>query len=340
MADPAPDLLTSLLRDVSRSFYLTLRILPRAVRPQIGLAYLLARTTDTIADTEVIPVEKRLHSLQRLSARILGTDSRPLDFGNLAPHQATPAERLLLLRCEESIALLGTLREGDLKLVRQVLNTITAGQQLDLERFGNATAQNIVALATEHDLDDYTYHVAGCVGEFWTRICRAHLFPQAPLEINELVVLSTRFGKGLQLVNILRDLPADLRKGRCYLPVVELRPAKLSPQDLLEPANEPRVRPVYEKQLRRAGAWLHDGWAYTNALPRRCVRVRLACAWPLLIGRETLQLLERGNFLHPNGRIKVSRKRVRQLIFRSVFLLPFPGPWRRMFPPGPQLRRA
>ena len=50
----------ALLQSVSRSFYLTLRILPAAVRPQIGLAYLLARTTDTIADTELVSLEQRL----------------------------------------------------------------------------------------------------------------------------------------------------------------------------------------------------------------------------------------------------------------------------------------
>ena len=54
-ADPA--LLGGLLRDVSRSFYKTLAILPGSIRPQISLAYLLARTTDTIADTEIVPVE-------------------------------------------------------------------------------------------------------------------------------------------------------------------------------------------------------------------------------------------------------------------------------------------
>jgi len=43
-----------LLKATSRSFYLTLRVLPAAVRSQIGLAYLLARTTDTIADTELV----------------------------------------------------------------------------------------------------------------------------------------------------------------------------------------------------------------------------------------------------------------------------------------------
>ena len=58
-------MLTALLRDVSRSFYLTLRVLPAAIRPQIGLAYLLARTTDTIADTELVPVEGRLAALEK-----------------------------------------------------------------------------------------------------------------------------------------------------------------------------------------------------------------------------------------------------------------------------------
>ena len=56
----------TLLREVSRSFYLTMRALPAVVRPQIGLAYLLARTTDTIADTGLVSTGSRLDALQRL----------------------------------------------------------------------------------------------------------------------------------------------------------------------------------------------------------------------------------------------------------------------------------
>ena len=57
-------LLQDLLRDVSRSFYLTLKLLPGSIREQIGLAYLLARATDTIADTGAVSVEERLAALQ------------------------------------------------------------------------------------------------------------------------------------------------------------------------------------------------------------------------------------------------------------------------------------
>ena len=74
MADSS---LQSLLRDTSRSFYLTMRILPGAVRPQIGLAYLLARATDTIADTGLVPPEARLRALAELRDRILGAPSAP-----------------------------------------------------------------------------------------------------------------------------------------------------------------------------------------------------------------------------------------------------------------------
>jgi len=332
MKGPASgELLTSLLRDVSRSFYLTLRALPGRIRFQIGLAYLLARTTDTIADTELVPVEQRLVALETLRERIQGKGGAPLDFGELARHQGSPAERWLLEKAEASIGLLAGLVPADRQLVGAVLETITGGQELDLRRFAGASAARIVALPQDADLDDYTYRVAGCVGEFWTRICRAHLFPNARLDDAALLRDGVRFGKGLQLVNILRDLPADLRQGRCYVPAEELAAGGLAPADLLAPANEPRFRPQFNPWLDRADAHLAAGWAYTNALPRGCVRVRLACAWPLLIGRETIKLLRTGNVLDPRQRIKVSRAQVSRIMRRSLLCYPFPGLWNGMF---------
>ena len=334
MAQSSEPLLSGILRDVSRSFYLTLRVLPGAVRTPIGLAYLLARTTDTIADTELVAPDQRLEALQALRERILGRRQERLDFGALARHQGSRAEGVLLERCEESLALLDGLSAADARVIREVLSTITSGQELDLRRFASASAESLVALRTDEELDDYTYRVAGCVGEFWTRICRAHLFPRAPLDDAFLLTNGVRFGKGLQLVNILRDLAVDLRNGRCYLPADRLAGAGLKPEDLLQPAHEPRLRPLYDSYLERADAHLLAGWAYTNSLPRRSVRVRLACAWPILIGRETLNRLRLGNALDPAQRIKISRRQVRQLMLRSVLLYPWPRAWENMVPAG------
>jgi farnesyl-diphosphate farnesyltransferase len=329
MPHPQKELLSDLLRDVSRSFYLTLRLLPGQVRPQIGLAYLLARTTDTIADTELVPVEQRLQTLGDLSDRIAGRRKTPLELGNLATQQGSPAERILLEKCESSVSLLQTLTPADHQLVLEVLQTITSGQELDLRRFAAASANSVAALCTDDELDDYTYRVAGCVGEFWTKMCRAHLFPGAAIDDASLLANGVRFGKGLQLVNILRDLPADLRRGRCYLPSGRLSALRLAPADLRDPANETRLRPLYDEYLDRAEAHLLAGWTYTNTLPRRCVRLRLACSWPILIGRETLTLLRGGKVLDSTQRLKLSRRRVRQLILRSILLYPWPGAWER-----------
>ncbi len=331
MTSDAAHLLTKLLKDVSRSFYLTLRVLPGAVRPQTSLAYLLARATDTIADTQIISVELRLNALRLLRERILGIHHKPLDFGDLSRNQGSPAERILLERIEEALSLLLTLPIPDQQLIREVLSTITSGQELDLKRFGTATGKNILIPLTDPDLDDYTYRVAGCVGVFWTKTCRTHLFPHAKVNEEQLLANAVRFGKGLQLVNILRDLPADLRQGRCYLPAEKFQYAGLTPYDLLSTESEPKLRPIYNSYLDIAQAHLTAGWNYVHALPRSCVRVRLACAWPILIGVQTIARLRVENVLDPDRRVKVNRAEVRATILRSILLYPFKSAWHGLF---------
>src|SRR2546425_4589716 len=134
--------LRELLKGTSRSFYLTLRVLPAAVRPQIGLAYLLARTTDTIADTELVPLEKRLDALREMRVFIREGKCRPLGFGEFVNIQSNPAaEQELLKNREYLLALLAsTFSPADQKLIRQLLEIITNGQELDLRRFADASA--------------------------------------------------------------------------------------------------------------------------------------------------------------------------------------------------------
>jgi farnesyl-diphosphate farnesyltransferase len=334
MAQSLSSPLIELLKQTSRSFHLTLRVLPRGVRPQIGLAYLLARTTDTIADTEIIAVEDRLRALQQLRGRILGIETRPLDFVELVRRQESPAERALLENSEASLKALGELPPADAHLVRKVLDTITSGQELDLHRFHGASTERIASLQNEAELDDYTYRVAGCVGEFWTDICIEHLFNLAELyestRSTSFKELGIRFGKGLQLVNILRDLPVDLRKGRCYLPLDQLTEAGLKPANLLQPESEAIFRPQYHRFLDLAESQLEAGWIYTNCIPWRQMRIRLACAWPILIGMETIKRLRVENVLDPQRRVKISRAEVRRLVWHSILCYPRPSAWKRL----------
>lgn len=298
------DLGGPLLASVSRSFYLTIRILPRSLRAPIGLAYLLARASDTIADTADAPAAVRLEHLAAFGKMIrtgsvvgieaLQRDIRPSAVGECA----------LIAKLDRCLAWLSSMDDGDRHEIAAVMEKIIRGQTLDLDRF--ATPGGIVALRTAAELDEYTYLVAGCVGEFWTRICLRHLPRATTLDTVEMERLGINFGKGLQLVNILRDAPADLRDGRCYLPEDELRAAGISPSRLsFEPAT---ARPVFARWTTQARAWLADGFRYIEAL--RPARLRVGCFLPWHLGHETLRLIEAQPPLEHPVRIKVPRSTV------------------------------
>jgi farnesyl-diphosphate farnesyltransferase len=329
-----------LLKQVSRSFFLTLRILPHSINQPIGIAYLLARASDTIADTPLVQISRRREALIQLRMSIReaseGRRTKSPDFADLSQAQevvtgeGTPAERILLQRTGELLDAFQALAPADRIRIRKLLDTILHGQENDLMCFG-VNAGQITALSNDEDLDRYTYDVAGCVGEFWTEMCRAHVFPSAPLDSGSLMANGIRFGKGLQLVNILRDLPKDLRRGRCYIPQSRLSKYGLNPGDLLDSAAMDRFRPLYELYLQQTEDHLSAGWQYTLALPFRCLRIRLACAWPLLIGVKTLRKLRMADVLDYSQRVKISRSEIRSLILRSTVFYAVPSSWNQLF---------
>jgi farnesyl-diphosphate farnesyltransferase len=318
---PADDLLVGVLKPVSRSFYLSVGVLPRDLREPIGLAYLLARAADTVADTRLIARAARIAHLETLRRAFTGES---IDLTSIAdasaPLQTHAAERRLLERLGDVIARVRALPVHDRERVQTVLSTITSGMLFDLTRFPGEDAATLGALETMEDLDHYTYLVAGCVGEFWTAL---HLAHRPRLRAWDAVAASARgarFGKALQMTNVLRDIPADLRHGRCYLPARELSVLGLTPADLLDPAATPKLRPL----LRRLFAITLDhyevAWRYTLDIPRREFRMRLACAWPLLIGLGTLaELAAHPDPLAPKRPVKLTRAAVRGILARSAF---------------------
>jgi farnesyl-diphosphate farnesyltransferase len=154
----------------------------------------------------------------------------------------------------------------------------------------------------------------------------------------QFIADGVRFGQGLQLVNILRDLPADLKNGRCYLPTELLEPAGLNPETLLAPENEGVFLPLYRAQLDQAEAHLRAGWRYIDTLPFGQFRVRLACAWPILLGLKTLLKLRTAGVADLQRRVKVSRNEVYGIIVRSTLASSAPFLWRRLYPESESCR--
>ncbi len=179
---------------------------------------------------------------------------------------------------------------------------------LDLERFDNPAETR--ALQSAADLDEYTYLVAGCVGEFWTRLCFRHVRNFASLTEDEMRALGKRYGMGLQLINVLRDAGSDLRAGRCYFPEEELSAADLPAAQIL---SEPeRFQPIYERWTQKAQDELECGMQYSRAIGNR--RVRAATVLPALIGARTLALLRDASAMALQRKIKVRRSEVRRMI--------------------------
>lgn len=310
--------MTTLLKSVSRAFYLSLRVLPADLREPIGLAYLLARAADTIADTPLLPPERRLSHLRAFRARLAGEDAADIS-SELNTAFANPAERALLQALPNAFALLESLTAFDRERTRAVVLTLTRGMEIDLTVFPSAECGKVTALKTRDQLDDYIYHIAGCVGEFWTEISMAHTPALGDWDGERMSALGVRFGSALQLTNILRDAPKDLRIGRCYLPQSELDRVSLRPADLLDERNAARARPLLAWGIRTALTDFAAAERYIIAIPRRCLRLRLAALWPVLIGLSTLALLARAdNWLSPAAPIKTPRRSVYAIIAVSL----------------------
>ena len=283
---------------------------------------MLARAADTIADTSLVSHELRLELLLELRRQVNGAARlEPLRRieSELTDLQSIPKERELLSALPAAFALLEATPEPDATLVRSAVVTLTEGMEQDLVTFPVENSGSVRALEDATALDRYTYLVAGCVGEFWTAITVAHTNSLRNWDQDAMARTGIRFGKALQLTNVLRDVPKDLRIGRCYLPGSELASLGLSPKDLLDPAHGNVARPVLVDWINTALDHYQAAEEYLLAIPRRSPKLRLAVLWPILIGLATLaQLARNQRWLDPDYPSRVSRRWVYKTLALSL----------------------
>ena len=236
----ADELGGKLLEGDSRSFYLTLKALPEGLREPLSLAYLLARAADTMADTASVPGVVRTACLREFDRLLQSEERDPLAEAKLCedlqrefvPLQEDEHEAVLLKRLQEALDAFRASPPRHMAAMRGVLAPIVRGQMLDIERF--PVDGTVRALRNADELEEYTWMVAGCVGEFWTKLCaleEPEVFDQG-VTTEQMIECGVRFGKGLQLVNILRDVGKDVRMGRCYFPESELAAHGLTTADV------------------------------------------------------------------------------------------------------------
>ena len=321
--------LDSILEGTSRSFYLSLKELPREIRKQVSLLYMLARTSDTIADSEGGEPENLLQALESYNEFTQGNSEEAPDLEELSEFQSNISEGLLLKNVGKVASNISQFSESDQKSIRNCLGIIIGGQILDLKRFSSGV-NGIPSIEENDELDDYAYRVAGSVGEFWTQMSLDHLFKIKEENEAEIFENGVRFGKALQMINILRDIPADLELGRCYIPRRSLDEHGMSPSDLLDSSKMESFRPLYNEYLDLTDQHLDSAVQYIEMLPHSQFRLRGSCMLPVIIGKKTVSLLRGRNVLDPEKKVKISRSEVKEVVKKVIMAVPFKGSSKRL----------
>lgn len=251
--------LHDLLERTSRTFALSIPLLPEPTRREVTVAYLLFRIADTFEDASLWTREKRMRALDDFCDALLrpGTDPAETVRGWAREVPVDHAGYLELL--EEAPGVLAAFRSlGD--EARALIRDHSVRTARGMAGFvGRTDEDGVLRLRTLQDLRDYCYVVAGIVGEMLTELFLLDRPALDPVR-SFLRERAWRFGEGLQLVNILKDAAADADEGRSYLPwsVDRAEVFELARRDLLA-ATE------YTGELQRAGA--ERGLLEFNALP-------------------------------------------------------------------------
>lgn len=315
------------LKPVSRSFYLSLKILPGPVKFGMGLGYFLCRLADTLADTDLLPENSRLLQLQNIR-KIFERFPLSIDeFRNFLVKTidlAEPGVRDIEILKNANIHIDSWwphLSRTDQALVQKVVLGVIRGMEMDLSLFNSSSK----TFKSKKELEDYLHHIGGEPGNFWTQLCLTHFPSLGPRHKTSWADDGIRFGTGLQMINILRDFPEDLKRGRCYIPEHILLEHKLTIEDLEGKKNPEVFLTLYHRLIDDTLNRLEHGLTYICALPRGAVRLRLAAGWPLLIGLQTLKKMRavKDPLSDKNSRVKISRKEIKKTMLSSIFYISF-----------------
>jgi len=281
---------------VARTFALAARLLPRAVREDVDLLYLVLRTLDDLVDLEgardggprAADADARLAAVEAW-ARHAGPAA-----GSAPTGAAAPAAGSAPAGSTRETRILDDLARRHPALPRDAVADFMAGMRQDLAG---------PRIATEEDLDLYCYRVAGTVGRLMAAILGG--------EGSRADAAARSLGIAMQRTNILRDVDEDLANGRIYLPAETLARHGLTPATL---ATGDR-RALLVDEIARADAAYAAGIAGIPLLRHGRRSIRAAA----VLYREILRQVERdGLGARRPHRAVVPRARKAWLLLRTL----------------------
>ena len=314
--------LNTLLKNTSRSLYLSVKMLPPPIRPAFGLAYLLCRYADTIADTALLPAPRRLYWVEKFPqlVREENTAEQETLARELSGTSDNPYEAALITHLTDCLTALKKIDPALKPYIYDVVQAVCEGMKIDLTTFPSDGGGAPAAFNTPQELALYCRLMGGKPGLFWSRLIYHTEAVKLPKET--FFELGEKIGDALQIVNILRDLPKDIQNGRCYFPRTDLHDFNLTPADLKLKKYSKKFAPIQKKWTQWGTENLQHAATYYNAIPKRAWQVRAAVAWPMLWTADTFTKLGKTpDLLNAKKRVKISRARVYFTLLVTPFIL-------------------
>lgn len=188
-----------MLKQTSRTFYIPISRLKSGLKDAVASAYLCMRAIDEIEDHETLADEVKAELLLGIHDAFSSDDVINESLKLLSPYAETLPEVTMrihewALLCPPTVT--NVVYNHTATMAKQMADWVHEGWDI----------------RTEEDLDNYTYSVAGMVGEMLSDIWFWHDGTKSDR------IKAVAFGRGLQAVNILRNRTEDLERGVDFFP--------------------------------------------------------------------------------------------------------------------------
>jgi farnesyl-diphosphate farnesyltransferase len=284
--NPSTDLAyqKAILGSVSRTFALTIPLLPATIEKVVGNTYLLCRIVDTIEDAVDLSPETKQQLSQLFLDAVL--EKAPVESFvepclKALDHYGNRDELDLIAHTPTVLRILHSCSKDDQVAVSRCVSIMSEG----MSYFHGKQTQ--VGLKDLREFEKYCYVVAGVVGELLTTIFSNHS-PAFAKSMNGHDGLAIAFGQALQMTNILKDSPKDHARG------VSWKPADINQKELLKIS--------YEK--------LQDSLSYILLIPKAELGMRRFCFLAFGLAVMTLSKIAKRNEFSNQDEVKLSRKTV------------------------------
>lgn len=288
ISSPSADLAyqKAILNSVSRTFALTIPLLPPSIEKVVGNTYLLCRIVDTIEDAAELSAQTK----QALSALFLDAVLEKVSVENFVKsclealkNYSNPDELDLIANTPTVLRILHTCSSDDQQAVSRCVSIMSEGMSFFHGKQNQAGLQDLA------EFEKYCYVVAGVVGELLTTIFsnHSHAFKKELVGHENLAIA---FGQALQMTNILKDSPKDRARG------VSWKPINMSQAELLKIAHQK----------------LQDSLKYILLIPKQEQGMRRFCFLAFGLAVMTLTKIANRTEFNSKDEVKLSKSTVMQ----------------------------